>query len=267
MFVNLLSEEVKLIQSNRILWIQKIYKMILSDCWVKSILLITTVTLLRPTTASFGDLLNVVTTVARNEINTCQYSACEFHPKCSSGYDTLSTTREGKKNIYLCARLWKSISSGCSGVKEKKYCCRSGTGPQCFFTGCNRETACPGNYRELDRTKSGCSGFAQKAYCCKTTHLPTCFDMSCPAFAESAKSCPSEYNESRRAKGRSAGCDSAFAERLTCCLQGNNYGNRNSNDNTDVVSETQTKTLPDGTVQTVTKTQTHSRTTGGSFNF
>jgi len=168
--------------------------MIFSDCRIKSIVVVATLfTLFTLTTAGIDDFLSSIG-------NTCQYSACESHPRCSAGYDTLSTTREG-----------------CSGLKEKKYCCPSGTGPQCFFTGCNRESSCPGNYRELDRTKNGCSGLTVNAYCCRMTNLPYCFDLTCPAFSESAKSCPPEYREIGRVKGRSAGCDSAFAERLTCC--------------------------------------------------
>lgn len=155
--------------------------------------------------------------------------------------------------------------SGCSGFKEKKYCCPPGAGPQCFYTGCARETSCPGNYRELDRTRNGCSGFTVKAYCCKTTNLPLCVDLSCPAFSESAKSCPPEYEESRRTKGRSGGCDSAFAERITCCLRGYNSRNTNTNNNTEVISETKTITLEDGTIQTVTTTKTRSKSTGGWF--
>lgn len=140
-------------------------------------------------------------------------------------------------------------------------------GPQCFYTGCGRAAFCPENHRELDRTRNGCSGFDEKAYCCKTTNLLFCFDTTCPAFTESKKSCPPEYNETKRAKGRSAGCDSAFAERLTCCLRVNNNGNtiQNSNSNNEVISETKTITLEDGTVQTVTKTQTRSKSFGGLF--
>lgn len=160
---------------------------------------------------------------------------------------------------------------GCSGFKERNYCCQSGTGPQCFNTGCSGEASCPGNYRELDRTKTGCSGFKVNAHCCKTTNLPFCFDLSCPAFGESEKSCPPEYTETKRVKGRSAGCDSAFAERITCCLRNNdggNHRNHNSNTNNDseVKSETKTITLDDGTVQTVTRTQTRSKSTGGFFS-
>lgn len=176
------------------------------------------------------------------------------------------------KSMFACLFTLKMcLLSGCSAFKEKSYCCQSGTGPQCFYTGCSRETSCPGNYRELDRTKSGCSGFAVNAYCCKTTNLPLCFDLSCPAFAESAKSCPPEYRETKRLKGRSAGCDSAFVERITCCLRGVDSGNnriQNSNINNDseVKSETKTITLEDGTVQTVTRTQTHSKSTSGLFS-
>lgn len=161
------------------------------------------------------------------------------------------------------------LFSGCSGFKEKSYCCPSGAGPQCFYTGCGRETACPGNYRELDRTRNGCSGFAVKANCCKTTNLPYCFDLSCPAFSESTKSCPPEYSETKRVKGRSGGCDSAFAERITCCLRGSSSGDnriQNVNTNNEVISETKTITLEDGTVQTVTRTQSHSRTGSGFFS-
>lgn len=169
--------------------------------------------------------------------------------------------------------------SGCSGFKEKSYCCPAGLGPQCYFTQCGREASCPGNYRELDRTKSGCSSFDKKVYCCKTTNLPYCFDLSCPAFAESKKSCPPEYKESKRAKGRSAGCNSAFAERITCCLNSGNSGNSggtggtnlfhnsNTNNNTEVISQTKTETLEDGSVRTVTTTQTRSKSTGGWFGF
>lgn len=195
------------------------------------------ITIVKPTTAGLGDIFGSI-------INTCQYTACESYPKCAAGFDTLSTTRDG-----------------CSGLKEKKYCCPPGMGPQCFHTGCDKEASCPGNYRELDRTKNGCSGFSVKAYCCKTTSLPYCFDLSCPAFSESAKSCPPEYKESRRAKGRSAGCDSAFAERITCCMRGNeNMGNDqnqsgNSDSNSEVISETKTIKLEDGTIQTVTTTR------------
>lgn len=169
------------------------------------------------------------------------------------------------------ARIENVSLSGCSGFKEKTYCCPSGLGPQCFFTGCGRETSCPGNYRELDRTKNGCSGFDVKAYCCKTTNLPFCLDLSCPAFSESAKSCPPEYEEKKRVKGRSAGCDSAFADRITCCLRGSDSGNNriqnvNTNSDSEVVSETKTITLEDGSVQTVTRTQTHSKSRGGLFS-
>ncbi|XP_037039388.1 uncharacterized protein LOC119076627 [Bradysia coprophila] len=222
--------------------------MLPSNSWTKSIILVVTIiTMLKPTAAGFGDFIGSI-------VNTCQYTACESHPRCAGGYDTLSTTRDG-----------------CSGFKEKKYCCPAGAGPQCFFTSCGKETSCPGNYRELDRTKTGCSGFSVKAYCCKTTNLPHCFDMSCPAFAESAKSCPPAYRESRREKGRSGGCDSAFAERLTCCIRGNengNFVNQNVNRNTDteVVSETKTVRLEDGTIQTVTNTQTRSKSRGGLFS-
>ncbi|KAJ6648604.1 hypothetical protein Bhyg_03834 [Pseudolycoriella hygida] len=197
-------------------------------------------------TAGFGDLLASV-------INTCSYSACENHPKCFGNYEAISTTREG-----------------CSGFKEKKYCCPPGLGPQCYYTGCGGQASCGANYRELDRTKSGCSGFSKKAFCCKITNLPYCFDLNCPEFAEPPKSCPSEYHESRRAKGRSAGCDSAFAERITCCLgDGNrrNSGIQNSNtlNNTEVITET--KTLEDGTVQTVTRTKSFTKSSGGLFSY
>lgn len=175
-----------------------------------------------------------------------------------------------KMFVYLSASDQKAcLFSGCSGFKEKSYCCPSGVGPQCFYTGCGRETSCPANYRELDRTRNGCSGFAVKAYCCKTTNLPSCFDLNCPAFSESAKSCPPDYNETKRVKGRSAGCDSAFAERITCCLRGSNSGDnriQNENTNNEVISETKTITLEDGTVQTVTRTQSHSRAGSGLFS-
>lgn len=213
----------------------------------KMIVVVVAITMFKPATAGFGDILGSI-------INTCQYTACESHPRCAAGFDTLSTTREG-----------------CSGFKEKKYCCPPAMGPQCFFTGCGRETSCPGNYRELDRTKNGCTGFSVKAYCCKTTSLPYCFDLSCPAFAESAKSCPPEYKESRRAKGRSAGCDSAFAERVTCCLRGkennaNQNGGGDRNANTEVITETKTIQLEDGSVRTITKTKSHSTSSGGLFS-
>lgn len=141
-------------------------------------------------------------------------------------------------------------------------------GPQCFHTGCGRSASCPENHRELDRTSNECSGFDVKVYCCKTANLPFCFDMSCPAFSESNKSCPPEYKETKRAKGRSAGCESAFAERVTCCLRVNDYGNKNQNlnSNSEVMSETKTITLEDGTVQTVTKTQSRSKSMSGLFS-
>lgn len=59
-----------------------------SNCWIIVTATIA-LTLLRPTTAGFGDLLSSV-------INTCQYSACDNHPRCAIGYDALSQTREGK---------------------------------------------------------------------------------------------------------------------------------------------------------------------------
>lgn len=164
--------------------------------------------------------------------------------------------------MFFCFQL-----SGCSGFKEKSYCCASGTGPQCFFSGCDSASSCPGNYRQLDTTRNGCSGFKVKAYCCKTSNLPHCFDLSCPAFSESAKSCPPEYSESRRVKGRSGGCDSAFAERVTCCLRGsggNQFGS--TNNNTQVITETKTEVLEDGSVRTVTKSKSTTTSTGGLFN-
>lgn len=105
------------------------------------------------------------------------------------------------------------------------------------------------------------------AYCCKASNLPVCFDLGCTTFTESTKSCPAEYSERSRSKGRSAGCDSAFSERIKCCLSG--YDNRNSqnqnvNSDSEVITETKTVTLEDGTVKTVTKTR--SKTSSGLFS-
>lgn len=64
--------------------------MINSERWIKSIVVATTLlALLEPTTAGFGDFLNSM-------VNVCHHSVCESHPKCAVGYDTLSTTRDGK---------------------------------------------------------------------------------------------------------------------------------------------------------------------------
>lgn len=67
--------------------------MMLSDRWLKSIVLVVTILAsIRPTTAGLGDFLSSI-------VNTCHYSACERHPRCANGYDTLSTTREGKNYV------------------------------------------------------------------------------------------------------------------------------------------------------------------------
>lgn len=74
--------------------IQNIRKMIVSDSWIKSIFVVTIVlTVLRPTTAGLGDFLG---SIATSVVNTCHNTACESHPRCPAGFDTLSTSREGK---------------------------------------------------------------------------------------------------------------------------------------------------------------------------
>ncbi len=171
--------------------------------------------------------------------------------------------------VYRIVKIYTTRFTGCRGFKERNNCCPPAMFANCLFTTCDRESlSCPANYRELDRTRNGCSGFNTKAYCCKESNLPNCFDMSCPRMSES-KSCPSEYQVSKTTKGRAGGCESAFSERLTCCLMNGNGAhntNPNSNSNTEVVSETKTVTLEDGTVQTVTRTQTHSKSSSGLFS-
>ncbi|XP_037040425.1 uncharacterized protein LOC119077344 [Bradysia coprophila] len=184
--------------------------MICSDSWkLLHIIVAMVVTLIsfRPVSAAYGEIFS-------GTFHACRYSACDHHPICPYGHDSLTQTRDG-----------------CSDSKQKNYCCPSGTGPQCFFTACDGDKACPENYRELDRTRVGCS--EAKVYCCKKAHLPYCFDMTCPTSSESEKSCPPEYRETRREIGQKPGCDSTVSMRLTCCLHDNdddNGGGHNQND-------------------------------------
>lgn len=84
--------------------------------------------------------------------------------------------------------------------------------------------------------------------------------MTCPTISESAKSCPPEFRETRREKGRSPGCDSGFSERVTCCLRDNddddgeynrNYIGNTKNDS--VVANEMETTLEDGNIKTFTR--------------
>lgn len=122
--------------------------------------------------------------------------------------------------------LWHSASSSlyldCSSTKKKKYCCRPGKGPDCFFTGCASSVTCPRYYSKLDQSRKGCSLLNSSAYCCRTKKLPNCFDLSCPTPTEGKKYCPSKYNEVSRTRGS---CDTNSAEQVTCCKPSLNVGN------------------------------------------
>lgn len=86
--------------------------------------------------------------------------------------------------------------------------------------------------------------------------MPYCFDMTCPTISESAKSCPSEFREKRREKGRSPGCDSVLSERVTCCLRDNDDDDDDSGYNRNYIGNTNNATEME-TVTFGTKTKSY----------